>query len=126
MNQTKKDLLTPEKAIEFIEQMRYPEKCSVEDFDVLFDFLREECLAYEEVFFALVELANNWDVLMNRFGTLYTFFQNKSQFLAYLDYFWEKNHEYTDEEFIHHDIMEQIKHWNQFQSAPSSDESLNG
>ena len=113
MNITDHDkLLNAEEALQLIDQMKYTEGRDVEEFDVLLDFLYEECQTDETVFFSLVDLAMCWDVLDKRFDKLNSLFHDKSHFVEYLYFFIEKNREYTDEEFINYDIIEQMKIWN--------------
>ena len=113
MNITDHDkLLNAEEALQLIDQMKYTEGRDVEEFDVLLDFLYEECQTDETVFFSLVDLAMCWDVLEKRFDKLRSLFHGKSHFVEYLYFFIEKNREYTDEEFINYDIIEQMKMWN--------------
>ena len=118
MNITDHDkLLNAEEALQLIDQMKYTEGRDVEEFDVLLDFLYEECQTDETVFFSLVDLAMCWDVLDKRFDKLSSLFHGKSHFVEYLYFFIEKNREYTDEEFINYDIIEQMKMWNKQYSS---------
>ena len=62
MNITDHDKLhNAEEALQLIDQMKYTEGRDVEEFDVLLDFLYEECQTDETVFFSLVDLAMCWD-----------------------------------------------------------------
>lgn len=112
MNQLKKNMLTSEQAIDFIELMEQSYNHSPEEFDILFEFLYKECMADENVFFSLIALADHWNVLDKKYDTLYAFLHDKETFLKYLYYFYDKHSELGDIEFTIFCIIEQIKYWN--------------